>query len=129
MRVRLKYTGTVPINIGLAHPSIAPYGAFPCSDGKHILLSIQNEREWERLCTVALGRPDMATDERYNEPNNRVENRSALDAEIAEITSTFSRDEMVRLILRKRNVGACHIDPIAGLRWSDYSRQRLPVVR
>eukprot|EP00035_Acanthoeca_spectabilis_P012287 m.219357 g.219357 ORF g.219357 m.219357 type:complete len:380 (-) comp15580_c0_seq1:1054-2193(-) len=93
--LQTKYTSTVPINIGLAHPSIAPYGAFPCSDGKHILLSIQNEREWERLCTVALGRPDMATDERYNEPNNRVENRSALDAEIAEITSTFSRDEMM----------------------------------
>ena len=44
------YTQSAPVNCGLAHPSIAPYRAFVCSDGKEVLLSIQNEREWKRLC-------------------------------------------------------------------------------
>ena len=35
--------------IGLAHPSIAPYGVFKTSDGADILISIQNDREWRVL--------------------------------------------------------------------------------
>ncbi len=39
------YVSKTPERLGLAHPSICPYGAFKTSDGKIILLSIQNERE------------------------------------------------------------------------------------
>ena len=45
------YGGKAPERIGLAHPSICPYGAFKTADGKTILLSIQNEREWRSFCT------------------------------------------------------------------------------
>eukprot|EP00037_Helgoeca_nana_P010756 m.94820 g.94820 ORF g.94820 m.94820 type:complete len:382 (-) comp20402_c1_seq2:1046-2191(-) len=93
--LQCQYTGAAPVNTGLAHPSIAPYGAFPCSDGKQILLSIQNEREWERLCAGALGRPEMATDARYCKPDLRVANRQELDGEIAGITAQYTRDEMM----------------------------------
>ena len=41
--------------MGLKHPTIAPYGAFVCADGKAVILSIQNEREWARLCAEVLG--------------------------------------------------------------------------
>src|SRR5206468_1620549 len=36
--------GNPPKRIGLAHPSIAPYGVFRSKDGKDILISIQSER-------------------------------------------------------------------------------------
>ena len=38
--------GNPPKRMGLRHPSIAPYGVFTSRDGKDILISIQNEREW-----------------------------------------------------------------------------------
>ncbi len=47
--------GRPPKRIGLAHPSIAPYGVFRSEDGKPILISIQNEREWVALCERVLG--------------------------------------------------------------------------
>ena len=53
------YGSKTPESQGLAHPSICPYGAFKTSDGKIILLSIQNEREWKILCTVILKDSDF----------------------------------------------------------------------
>lgn len=64
MNVPLLYfedTGIVPQQLGLAHPSIRPYGAFETSDGAQVLISIQNEREWASFCAVALEEPDLAT--------------------------------------------------------------------
>src|SRR5215212_1551963 len=52
-------TGKEPPRIGLAHPSICPYGAFPTRDGSLVLISIQNEREWASLCAHFLGEPDL----------------------------------------------------------------------
>ena len=51
--------GNPPKRIGLAHPSIAPYGVFSSRDGKDILISIQSEREWKKLCAEVLGQPDL----------------------------------------------------------------------
>src|ERR1700753_975769 len=42
--------GNPPKRIGLAHPSIAPYGTFRSKACKRILISIHNEREWKKLC-------------------------------------------------------------------------------
>src|SRR6185437_9877850 len=41
--------GNTPKRIGLAHPSVAPYGVFKSRDGADILISIQNDREWRVL--------------------------------------------------------------------------------
>ena len=46
-----KYTGTAPKRVGIAHPAIAPYGAFDTKDGKKVVISIQSDREWSWLCT------------------------------------------------------------------------------
>lgn len=88
------YGGKVPERSGLKHPTIAPYGAYDCSDGKAILFSIQNEREWQMLCREALGRPDLATDERFRSNSLRVANRAALDGEIIPLMAALPREEM-----------------------------------
>ncbi|MEM9735913.1 MAG: CaiB/BaiF CoA-transferase family protein, partial [Pseudomonadota bacterium] len=59
-----RYGGKAPGRPGLQHPSIAPYGAFPTGDGKTLLIAVQNEREWQRLCQ-ALGAPALAEDPRF----------------------------------------------------------------
>ena len=74
---------------GLHHPTIAPYGVYPCGDGGMILLSIQNEREWVRLAAEVLGDAGIATDPRFDSNINRVAHRAELD-EI--IITAFARD-------------------------------------
>ncbi|RZL95250.1 MAG: CoA transferase, partial [Variovorax sp.] len=41
--LQARYGAGAPDRVGLKHPSIAPYGAFTCSDGREFVLSIQNE--------------------------------------------------------------------------------------
>ena len=74
---------------GLHHPTIAPYGVYPCGDGGMILLSIQNEREWKRLAADVLEDAGIATDPRFDSNINRVAHRAELD-EI--IIAAFARD-------------------------------------
>ncbi|MFN4045731.1 MAG: CaiB/BaiF CoA transferase family protein, partial [Acidilobaceae archaeon] len=70
-------TGKKPGRWGHAHPSIVPYQAFQCSDGKWLALAVTNERFWENLCRV-LGMEELCEDERFSSNPRRVENRSAL---------------------------------------------------
>ena len=80
--LQARYGGTAPARVGLKHPSIAPYGAFTCSDGRDIVLSIQNEREWLSFCQAVLGEPGIATDPRFSNNQARTANRSELEAAI-----------------------------------------------
>lgn len=90
-----QYGGFSPQNSGLRHPSIAPYGAFTCGDGKQILLSIQNEREWARLCEIALGDAGLASDRRFTSNTDRLQHRTELEALI---TDVFQRDDREKVI-------------------------------
>jgi crotonobetainyl-CoA:carnitine CoA-transferase CaiB-like acyl-CoA transferase len=74
------YGGQTPGRPGLNHPTIAPYGAYECGDGKPVLISIQNEREWRSLCEKVLGGTEIADDPRFATNPDRVANRPALDA-------------------------------------------------
>ena len=73
------HDGAPPPRAGLHHPSVAPYGAYAAADGKQVLISIQNEREWRMLCTEVLERPALADDPRFDSPIRRMENRAALE--------------------------------------------------
>lgn len=86
------YGGKSPDRNGLSHPTIAPYGAFACEDGKQVLFSIQNEREWVRFCEVILGDAALATDPRFDNNPSRVANRAILDALIVQAFATAPRD-------------------------------------
>ena len=76
--------GKSPRRIGLAHPSIAPYGVFTCKDGQQVLVAVQSDREWQSLATKFLGRPELATDPRFATNVARVNNRAETDAAVAE---------------------------------------------
>ncbi len=94
------YGGRSPGRAGLRHPSIAPYGVFETSDGRRVLISIQNEREWRILCEGVLEKPAMAHDPRFAGNEARVANRPALDSMIAEVFANLSRDALVARLLR-----------------------------
>src|SRR3984957_16875250 len=85
-----------PQRMGLAHPSIAPYGVFRSKDGKEILISIQSEREWKKLCADVLGQPALPDDPRFSNMIERVSNRKLSDATVGASFATRTRDELLK---------------------------------
>jgi crotonobetainyl-CoA:carnitine CoA-transferase CaiB-like acyl-CoA transferase len=99
--LQFRYSGKAPQRVGLNHPTIAPYGAYPCRDGA-LLFSIQNEREWAVFCKIVLGDGRFEADERFATNARRVENRSALDELIR---AAFARFDVETLAATLRSVG------------------------
>lgn len=62
--------------MGNAHPTIVPYQTFDASD-KPIAVAVGNDAQFARLCR-ALGREDLAEDERYATNPGRVGHREDL---------------------------------------------------
>jgi crotonobetainyl-CoA:carnitine CoA-transferase CaiB-like acyl-CoA transferase len=79
-------TGVAPQRLGNAHPNIVPYQVFAASDG-HIIVAVGNENQYGRLCEV-IGRPDLASDERFATNAARVNNRDELVAALRGIFLT-----------------------------------------
>ncbi len=74
-----QHTGKAPERIGLAHPGICPYGVFVSADDKPFVISIQNEREWQRLCSTGIDGGELLHDERCRDNETRVRHRSYVD--------------------------------------------------
>jgi crotonobetainyl-CoA:carnitine CoA-transferase CaiB-like acyl-CoA transferase len=83
--LQARYGGKAPERVGLKHPTIAPYGAFTCADGRDILISIQNEREWADFCREVMQDPSMVTDPRSCDNNARMRNRAWVDGRVGEV--------------------------------------------
>jgi crotonobetainyl-CoA:carnitine CoA-transferase CaiB-like acyl-CoA transferase len=79
---------------GLHHPTIAPYGAYRCGDDRMLLISIQNEREWLRLCSDVLDQPDLPQNPKFDSNVHRVENRNSLDAIMNGVFNQYSIDKI-----------------------------------
>jgi itaconate CoA-transferase len=77
--------GAEPKRMGLAHTSIAPYGAFPTKDGADILISIQSDREWRVLAEKVLGDAALAADPAFATNVERVKRRAETDARVAKV--------------------------------------------
>jgi crotonobetainyl-CoA:carnitine CoA-transferase CaiB-like acyl-CoA transferase len=88
--------GQPPKRMGLAHTSIAPYGVFRSRDGRDILISIQSEREWKKLCAEVLNMPDLPNDPRFASMVERVKNRKLTDDTVAGVFATMTRDDLIQ---------------------------------
>jgi crotonobetainyl-CoA:carnitine CoA-transferase CaiB-like acyl-CoA transferase len=89
------HTGEPPKRSGLDHPMIAPYGPYRCADGA-VLISIQNEREWARLCAEVLEDPGLATEPLFKDNVIRVKNRAELNRRIEAVMGKLKREEVER---------------------------------
>ncbi len=77
--------------IGNAHPSIVPYQTFDASD-RPIVVAVGNNSQFANLCE-AIGRPELADDERFATNPDRVANRGALIPELQREFSKRTADE------------------------------------
>ncbi len=63
--------------LGLTHPAIAPYGVYETADKVPVLISIQNDREFARLCQSVLDKPGLEKDPLY--ATNKARNARRAD--------------------------------------------------
>jgi formyl-CoA transferase len=108
-----RYGGTQPPRLGTQHATIAPYGTYEASDGKEVLFSIQNEREWAALCAEFLGRPELVGDPRFATASDRVAHRGELNAIVA---GRFARSGSAEILKDLEAIGiACAgVNDVAG---------------
>lgn len=106
--------GKSPKRIGLAHPSIAPYGVFKTSDGRSMLIGVQSEREWAVFCADVLNQPALATDARFKTNVDRVHNRAATDEVVTKVTASHHSDALTDL-LQKAEIAFAFVNEMADL--------------
>ncbi|APY89435.1 CoA transferase [Streptomyces alfalfae] len=95
-----RYGGAQPPRVGARHATVAPYGAFTAADGKDVMLSVQNEREWAAFCREFLGRAELADDPRFATGSSRVAHREALEAIVSVRFAELGGDEAAALLDR-----------------------------
>jgi itaconate CoA-transferase len=86
--------GQPPRRLGLAHPSIAPYGVFGTRDGVDVLISIQNDREWRVLAEKVLGDTALAVDPAFATNVDRVNRRAETDARVSAVFAVAEADPL-----------------------------------
>jgi crotonobetainyl-CoA:carnitine CoA-transferase CaiB-like acyl-CoA transferase len=114
-------TGQVPGPAGSSHRLGSPYAAFPTADG-FLTLGAATQSNWERLCR-AIGRPELALDERFARNLDRLRNKRELFAELEAIFATDTTDAWVERLRAAgvpsgpvRSIDQAHASPQARAR-------------
>lgn len=87
-----------PTRMGNAHPNVAPYAAFPCSDGWFIL-AVGNDGQFRACCDV-LDLTAERADPRFASNGGRIEHRAALTDAIGSATSQWARDDLLAALAK-----------------------------
>ncbi len=81
-------SGTAPTRMGNAHPNLAPYQPFPCSDGM-VVIAVGNDGQFRALAK-ALGVEAMGADPRFATNALRVQHRAELSPALSALTAAFT---------------------------------------
>jgi len=98
-----EYTGRVAERTGLNHASVAPYGPYATGDGQTLMISVQNDGEWVRFCTMVLQTPEIARHPMLSTNSDRVRHRDVLDEFIRKALAPLNQQEFIAR-LRKAQV-------------------------
>jgi crotonobetainyl-CoA:carnitine CoA-transferase CaiB-like acyl-CoA transferase len=119
-----------------AHLSIVPFQNFATADG-WVVVACPKQKFWERLCEV-IGRPELATDERFADFAARDRNRDVLVPQLEVAFASRSTAEWLELLAAVgipsgpvNNVGEALADPQAVARGAvvEFAHERFGVVR
>jgi crotonobetainyl-CoA:carnitine CoA-transferase CaiB-like acyl-CoA transferase len=88
-------SGNLPVRHGSGVAMIVPYQAFEAADG-YMMVAAGNDNLFRRLA-AAIGRPSLAEDPRFRTNGERVVNRDALVATLADIFKTETRGHWASL--------------------------------
>ncbi len=128
------YAGHQLPRMGLAHPAIVPYDAYPTRDGQ-VLIGVQNELGWRRLVEV-LGRPELGEHPDYATNMERCRHRADVDLLVGEQTGRWRTEDLLAALLAA-GVPAARLNDVAGVadhpqlsdrhRWVDVGTEVGPV--
>ena len=90
-------SGHVRKRTGSILEGVSPSNVYPCADGEY-LIGANQDSVFARLCG-AMGRPDLATDDRYATHVARGQHLLELDAIIADWTRTLTIEELEALMI------------------------------
>ena len=94
------YSGYRTLRSGVNHPSLTPYGAYRCADGKDVIFSVQNDREWVNFCREFLMQPELTRKPGFADNMQRLGNRAALDEIVQRRFLELSSEEAMRELER-----------------------------
>ena len=86
-------TGDAPQRLGNAHPNLAPYQVFACSDG-HLIIAVGNDGQFARFCEL-LGVPALAAAQDFATNPARVANRAALDQALTPVIAGWNKADLL----------------------------------
>lgn len=93
--VEYQVTGKIPPRMGNASRSFAPQGCYPTAgDDTWMVLAAPDDAAWEALLFV-LAENGEIDDAKYSTQAVRVDKHKELDAEIAALTATWDRTELI----------------------------------
>jgi len=103
--------GVIPMRMGNAHPSLFPYEPLPTAD-KELIIIAGNNGQFRQLCKV-LGLPDLPSDPRFANNDDRTRNRELLRPLLVERLRTKTADEWFHA-LSEAGVSCGPINDVAG---------------
>jgi crotonobetainyl-CoA:carnitine CoA-transferase CaiB-like acyl-CoA transferase len=86
-------SGVAPTRAGNAHQNVVPYQVFEAKDG-YLIVAVGNDSQF-RAYSLAIGRPELATDPKYLTNSTRITNRGELIPLLEAIMLTRTRDEWI----------------------------------
>ena len=93
-----QFSGRRHVPNGISHPTLSPYEAFDTADGRTIVVAVQNDREWARLATRVLGRPELVDDPRFSTGPARTEHREEVALVCSEVLGALPADTALGLL-------------------------------
>jgi itaconate CoA-transferase len=115
--------GHTPPRTARRHAVIAPYGTFRLADLSEILLAVQNNAEFERLCRIVLIQPELAADVRFATNNVRIQHVDELEA-IVNAGFRSASPEEIRQRLRDADLAIASVNSLADVWQHEQLRAR-----
>lgn len=119
-------TGTVRERIGNRHPSIVPASDFDTADGRRVSLHAGTDTLFRKLCAL-MGRPELATDERFATRPCRTQNQEDMYAIVTDWVRTQKAADVVEL-LNEGGVPASMLMNVADIAEDEHYRARGTIV-
>ena len=120
-----RLTGRPPSRSGARHATIVPYGGYVTADGDEVLLAVQNEAEWTRLCRAVLDLPGLASDGRFAGNQQRVQHRDDVERQLRPAVARLPTSELLHRLERAqiayasvKGVGQVLSHPQLASRWT-----------
>jgi formyl-CoA transferase/succinyl-CoA--D-citramalate CoA-transferase len=119
--------GVLRTRTGSVLPGVAPSNAYACADGVDVVIAGNADAVFRRLAQ-AMGRPELATDDRYATHAARGRNAEELDKIVGEWTASMTHTEVIA-VLREHKVPAGPINTAATLAQDEHVAFREMILR